>query len=172
MGKMKPGYDRRDEVLGARLREAMEDLSKQGEPDFASIELAAASPDAMPASVRTARNKPSWALLLIPVAAAVVLVLGLGRDHLAGARMAANDDHVLDGMSSGSSLDDPQADPLGTEVSLLARESVGGDLSLPPADSGGSGSFDEELAVFVTGLWKGPDTAASLSWREPSESVY
>jgi len=169
---MKSGYDRRDEVLGARLREAMEDLASKEEPDFASIELAAGSEDAMPASDRTSRRRPSRALLLIPAAAAVVLAVGLGWNRLAATRAATDNEPGMDGTPSGSCLDGSQADPLGTEVSLLARESVGGDLSLPPADSGVSDSFHEELAVFVTDLWNGPDAPASLSWRESSEGVY
>ena len=172
MGKMKRGYDRRDEVLGARLRESLEYFSKHGEPDFASIELAAGSLGAMPASGRTARRMPSRALLLIPAAAAVVLAVGLGWGRLAGPRMATKDDQGVDGTFSGAYLEASQADPLGTEVSLLARESVGGDLSLPSADSGASDTFHEELAVFVTGLWKGPLAPASPSWRESSEGVF
>lgn len=173
MGRMKSGYDRRDEVLGSRLREAMEDLSPKGEPDFAAIELSAGPRDAMPASGKAGRRRASRTLLLLPAAAALALVVGFSWNRLAGARAAADaDDLAADGLPAVAFPEASQGDPLGTEVSLLARESVGGDRSLPSAASGDPDSFHEEIAVFVAGLWDGPGPLAAASRDDTAKGSY
>lgn len=188
MGKMRSEHDRRDEVLGARLREALEELSGNGEPDFSRIELAAGRRDAMPASGRSRRRPPLRLFLVLPAAAAVALAVGLGWHRLAEVGDAASGvsgvsgvsavsagsagDNGLGGMLPWSPQEASDGDPLGMEVSLLARESVGGDRSLPPSASGPSDSFHEELAVFVADLWADPGALAAVSGDESAEGGY
>ena len=156
MGTMRSGYDRRDEVLGARLREAMEDLASGKEPDFSAIELSPGPQDAMPASIKAGRRRASRPLLLLPAAAALAILVGIGWNRLSGA-LATEDpgEPGLAGTLARASPEEYSGNPLGMEVSLLARESVGGDRSLPSLSPGAQDAFHEELAVFVDALWAG-----------------
>lgn len=173
MGKMKSGYDRRDEVLGARLREALENLAPGKEPDFAAIELSAGPQAVMPDSGKAGRRRSPRTLLLLSAAAALAVVVGLGWNRLAGARGTEfPGDPGLAGTLALSSPEDYSGDPLGMEVSLLARESVGGDRSLPAMDSGGQDAFPEEVSVFVTALWDGSGSQASVAWNGLGEGGY
>jgi hypothetical protein len=173
MGTMKSGYDRRDEVLGARLREAMEDLASGKEPDFAAIELSAGPRNAMPASGKAGRRRVTRNLLLLPAAAALAVVVGLGWNRLSGARATEDPgDPGLAGTLALSSPEEYSGDPLGMEVSLLARESVGGDRSLPSLSSGVQDAFHEEISVFVVALWDGAGNQDSKAPYDPGEGGY
>lgn len=173
MGTMKSGYDRRDEVLGARLREAMEDLASGKEPDFAAIELSAGQREAMPASGKAGRRRASRTLLLLPAAAALAVVVGLGWNRLSGARATEDPgDPGLAGTLALSSPEEYSGDPLGREVSLLARESVGGDRSLPSLSSGALDAFHEEVSVFVLALWDGAGNQDSKASYDPGAGGY
>ena len=173
MGRMRSESDRRDEVLGSRLREAMEDLASNAEPDFAGIEHAAGPRNAMPAPSQAGRRRTSRTLFLLPAAAALALVVGLGWNRLAGARATEPlEDLGQSGTLVGTSMQAASDDPLGREVSLLARESVGGDRSLPSMASGDPDSFHEEISVFVTALWDGSGAEDTQAWMDPGEGGY
>lgn len=138
---MRVDDDARDEVLGERLRLALQDIAPRGEPDFAAVytRVAEEDPPALALSARHPSRSRRWThrlVLGLPVAAALALALNLGGDRPLPERETGGAFHH--------------------ELSRLVGESVGPDWDFSPELAGAADPVMEELASFVADLWNRP----------------
>ncbi|MDP3178995.1 MAG: hypothetical protein Q8M76_13895 [Spirochaetaceae bacterium] len=126
------GRDDRDEVLGERLRLALDETATRGEPDFAAIYGRSRSREASRLGTHFAR-RARRALFALPAAAALTaafaVVIGLG-------------------VRRSSAADDEAS--VKAELRLLAVELAG---TGEPEEAAPDDLFASELALFIDDLW-------------------